>query len=247
MQCVALRSIQYPSKTKREINCYIFGGKFLVGHSLFSNSRSIRNKRVVINAVLVVLLLNVLPLQSALAALYFTNRTTADGLGHNTVRGVYASGSTVYAATANGLSISTDSGATFNNHRFIPSSYVDDVYKSGTITYAATDYGLVISTDDFATYTKRTTTDGLGHNTVREVYASGSTVYAATFNGLSISTDGGVTFSNRTTSNGLGSNNILGVYVDGTTVYAATYNGAVNLNGWRRHIRQPHYLKRPWQ
>ncbi len=45
----------------------------------------------------------------------FTNKTTANGLGNNTVRGVFASGSTVYAATSGGLSISTDSGASFTN------------------------------------------------------------------------------------------------------------------------------------
>jgi hypothetical protein len=33
------------------------------------------------------------------------------------VRGVYADGSTVYAATKGGLSISTDGGATFNGRR----------------------------------------------------------------------------------------------------------------------------------
>src|SRR5581483_292094 len=37
----------------------------------------------------------------------FTNRTTANGLGNNSVRGVYAVGNTVYAATeGGGLSIS---------------------------------------------------------------------------------------------------------------------------------------------
>ncbi|MFH1263856.1 MAG: hypothetical protein V1495_10510 [Pseudomonadota bacterium] len=44
----------------------------------------------------------------------FTNRTTADGLGDNDVNGVFAVGSTVYAATdGGGLSISTDGGTTF--------------------------------------------------------------------------------------------------------------------------------------
>jgi hypothetical protein len=45
----------------------------------------------------------------------FTNKTTANGLGDNLVHGVYASGSTVYAATDRGLSISTNDGATFTN------------------------------------------------------------------------------------------------------------------------------------
>jgi hypothetical protein len=45
----------------------------------------------------------------------FTNKTTADGLGNNTVFDVYVVGSNVYAATDGGLSISTGGGATFSN------------------------------------------------------------------------------------------------------------------------------------
>ena len=45
----------------------------------------------------------------------YTNITTTNGLGNNIVRWVYASGSTVYAATTGGLSISTDGGASFTN------------------------------------------------------------------------------------------------------------------------------------
>ena len=44
--------------------------------------------------------------------LSFTNTTTANGLGDNTVNGVYASGSTIYAATDGGLSISQQSDPT---------------------------------------------------------------------------------------------------------------------------------------
>jgi hypothetical protein len=40
-------------------------------------------------------------------AITFANYTTANGLGSNSVNGVYASGNTVYAATDGGLSIAT--------------------------------------------------------------------------------------------------------------------------------------------
>ena len=40
--------------------------------------------------------------------LTFTNYTTASGLGNNFVRGVYASGSNIYAATDGGLSIASE-------------------------------------------------------------------------------------------------------------------------------------------
>jgi len=44
--------------------------------------------------------------------LSFTNYTTANGLGDNVVKGVYVSGSTIYAATEDGLSIAQQSDPT---------------------------------------------------------------------------------------------------------------------------------------
>src|SRR5690349_9345621 len=72
------------------------------------------------------------------AASIWTNRTTADGLGSNPVNGVFASGSTVYAATAGGLSISTDGGANFSNKTTVNglgSNGVRGVFASGSTVY----------------------------------------------------------------------------------------------------------------
>ena len=55
------------------------------------------------------------PAQASTCVLTFTNKTTANGLGSNILTGVYAVGSTVYAATSAGLSISTDGGENFTN------------------------------------------------------------------------------------------------------------------------------------
>ena len=158
----------------------------------------------------------------------FANRTTANGLGHNSTYNIYAVADTVYVATNNGLSISTDGGRTFTNKTTangLGSNSVRDVYAVGATVYAATLSGLSISTDGGSTFTNKTTANGLGNNTVREVYAVGATVYAATDDGLSISTDGGAVFTNRTTANGLGNNGVRDVYVVGATVYAATVSG----------------------
>ena len=57
-----------------------------------------------------VLLYFFLLLTSSAFAAEFTNKTGADGLAGITLTGVYASGTTVYAATHYGLSISTDDG-----------------------------------------------------------------------------------------------------------------------------------------
>jgi hypothetical protein len=109
------------------------------------------------------------------------------------VNGVFAMGSTVYAATnGGGLSISTDGGATFTNRTSGPSpgnglgsNVVTGVYAVGSTVYAATSDGVSISTDGGATFTN--STSGLGSNIVIGVFAVGSTVYAATSNGLAIS------------------------------------------------------------
>jgi hypothetical protein len=74
--------------------------------------------------------------------------TTTNGLGNDIALGVYAIGSTVYAATTDGLSISTDGGTTFTNYNTNTQSppYVWGVYADGDTIYAATGGGLGIST-----------------------------------------------------------------------------------------------------
>ena len=128
----------------------------------------------------------------------FTNITTTNGLGDNYLRGVFAAGSTVYAATQGGLSISTDGGTNFTSYTTTNSLGSDTVYGvyavgSGPTAaiYAATVGGLSISTNGGTNFTNYTTTNGLGSNAVRGVFAAGSTVYAATQGGLSISLGGG--------------------------------------------------------
>ena len=192
----------------------------------------VKNKAFALVALAVVLSAGLLfggsPAVAAACFSSFINKTTADGLGANWVRGVYVEGSNVYAATESGLSISTNHGATYTNKTMadgLGANFVSGVYVDGSTVYAATYGGLSISTDGGANFANTTTADGLGDNIVLGVYADGSTVYAATYGGLSISTDGGATFSNKTMADGLGDNIVLDVYVDGSTVYAATYGG----------------------
>ena len=83
--------------------------------------------------------------------------------------GVYAVGSTVYAATNGGLSISTDGGNSFTNKTTangLGSNIVYGVYAVGRTVYAATVGGLAISTDGGNTFTNKTTANGLGSNIV---------------------------------------------------------------------------------
>jgi len=80
--------------------------------------------------------------------LTFTNYTTSNGLGNNSVRGVYASGSSIYAATLDGLSISTNGGTSFTNYTIangLGDNDVQGVYASGSSIFAATEGGLSIA------------------------------------------------------------------------------------------------------
>ena len=168
-------------------------------------------------------------------SLRFITRTSANGLGTNDVRDVYVVGSTVYAATYGGVSISTDGGNTFTNRTTangLRSYSVYGVFATGSTVYAAMNDGLAISTNGGRNFTYRTTASGLGSNTVLSVFATGSTVYAATMYGLSISTNGGTTFTTRTTANGLGDNLVTDVFATGSTVYVVTKAGlSISANG----------------
>ena len=173
----------------------------------------------------------------------FTNRTTKNGLGDDHVWDVFAVGSTVYAATVGGLSISVDGGATFTNRTTkngLGSNKVYGVFAVGSTVYAATSSGLSISVDGGATFTNRTTQNGLLQNKVLGVFAVGSTVYAGTekdwtggewISGMNVSVDGGATFTNRTYKNGIHCD-VDGFFAVGSTVYAATGCGlSISVDG----------------
>jgi len=157
----------------------------------------------------------------------FINKTTANGLGSNDVRGVFVVGSTVYAATypvgypgtGGGLSISTDGGANFINKTTangLGSDAVTSVFVSGGKIYVGTQL------------TNYTTFNG----------------------GLSISTNGGSTFTTQKTgittapgaapgdlcgtydasnpgNRNYGCNTVNAVYVNGNDIYLGTGRGEV--------------------
>lgn len=129
-------------------------------------------------------------------------RDTSTGLGSNTVRDVFSDGAKIFAATASGLSISSDTTGTsftnFTTDNGLASNFVQAVYVSVGKVYAGTSGGLTICDTDGSNCENRTTAQGLGSNDIRDVYVSGNDVYAATTNGLSISTNSGASFSNFT-------------------------------------------------
>jgi len=105
------------------------------------------------------------------------------------VYGVYAAGSTIYAATDGGLSVSANNGTNWTNYTTgsgLGNDIVYGVYAAGSTIYAATFDGLGISTNNGATWTNYTAENGLGSSVTTSVYASGSAIYVATDGGLSV-------------------------------------------------------------
>ncbi|MFA6507963.1 MAG: hypothetical protein WCT14_17815, partial [Treponemataceae bacterium] len=66
----------------------------------------------------------------------WTNYTTTQGLGSNTVNGVYGNGTVVFAATNSGLSVSTNGGSSYTNS--LAGTVINSVFFDGTKVYAAT-------------------------------------------------------------------------------------------------------------
>ena len=153
----------------------------------------------------------------------FVRRFTTNGLGDNAVRGVFATGWNVYAATNGGLSISSNRGKSFINKTTangLGSNRVHAVFANGSRVYAATAAGLSISTDGGNTFANRTRANGLGCNLLHAVFAKDNVIYAGTDCGISVSMDGGNTFVNY-----LYPYEVHGIFVNGSTLYAATTRG----------------------
>ena len=77
----------------------------------------------------------------------FVNRTIAQGLGSDDVVDVFVDGSTIYAATQGGFSISSDGGASFVNRTLLNglgSNSVNSIFGNGSDIYVATNGGLSV-------------------------------------------------------------------------------------------------------
>lgn len=170
---------------------------------------------------------------TAHASLTFVNRTTANGLGVNTVRAIFADGQNVYAATSSGgvgygLSISTDGGQTFVTRTTadgLGSNTIDGIWASGSTVYAATGNGVSVSIDGGQTFTNNTLGGGSNAN-IKSVAQNGQNVYVATVAGLNVSSDGGQTFALRNSSAFGGASSdafVTDLHIVGSDVYVAVY------------------------
>ena len=177
----------------------------------------------------------------------FKNYTTSAGLGNNQVNSIYVSndGNTIYAGTANGVSVGTNANNTYTFQNYttaagLGNNTVNSVYASnnGNTIYAGTSGGFSVGTKNSeGTYTFKnyTTADGLGDSFVYSVYASSddNTVYAATPRGVSVGIKKGpvYVFNNYTT--GLSSDILSSVYAssDGNTIYTGSFYLGVGTSG----------------
>ena len=169
--------------------------------------------------------------------LTFSTYTTANGLGSNHVIGVYADGNRIYAATAGGLSISSDGGASWINYNQasnngLVSSTFTRVYAAGSSIYVSGG-GVAISKDAGASWKQYSSTNGfgifapgLGNLSTTGIYADSGKIYAATYGGgLSVSSDDGQSWTSYTQANGLGYDYTQGVFASGNVIYVATQSG----------------------
>jgi hypothetical protein len=153
----------------------------------------------------------------------------SQGLASYTVKGIVAVSAgtyiTEYAATSNGIYVSTDGSTWPTNH--LSGSQVNGIVVSGTYIYAAPGSGLCISADRGASWSSANPAVSLtgvfvvGFGATATIFASA----AGGPNGLYVSPDGGTTWSSYNTAGGLPSNNVYSVFDDGTNAYIGTDAG----------------------
>jgi hypothetical protein len=151
----------------------------------------------------------------------FTNTTA--GFGTPVSFSIAKNGSNVYVATAQGLVISRNGGATYTEIK-LPAEIINDVFVSGSNVYASTNQGLYVSTNNGSTFpTLFDTGNGIPILTIRASAATSNGgddyIYAATTSGLSRRVNAG---SFTTVLPGV---SVADVFLEGTNVYVATNMG----------------------
>ncbi|WP_119344991.1 hypothetical protein [Facilibium subflavum] len=150
-------------------------------------------------------------------------KTVQDGLGSNTVRGIFVSGSNIYLATESGLSVLKQTGVQWKNKTTadgLSHNLVKDVFTMNNVIYAATDNGLSIGTpiiDQSGQKAINWSIELDGYMT-NGIFVSAEIIYVATDQGLLIK-------DNNDWQIHLAGSNVLSAFVTNGIIYAATTNG----------------------
>jgi hypothetical protein len=150
------------------------------------------------------------------------------GLNPALVNEVTTVGTSVYAATNNGLSYSTDNGLTYTLVPIGGTLSVNDVAVNGTNVFVATNDGIWSSNSGGTV--SGSFNQALSGQFVHALFVVGSKVYVGTTNGLYEFTYDVVTNSlaqdaHYTTADGLGSDQVNGIFVKSGIIFAATSGG----------------------
>lgn len=156
-----------------------------------------------------------------------------ESMALESINGMYAVGSRIYAASSNGLFVSTNGGTSFEKRypAGAATEWCYDVVVTGVEVYLACSATVMKSTDKGTSFTVVHTVGG-GMSGVDHAYGltlDSGTLYVATSSGLAISTDNGASFAVRTIGDGLGSNVVNDVFATGAVVYAAS-NGGLSIS-----------------
>lgn len=116
----------------------------------------------------------------------WTMLTTTQGLGSNSVNALAISGTTLYAGTQGGVSISTD-GTNFTNAVVDTQNggiYPESIAVSGSTIFAGTSVGIYTKTGTNPYTRKYTSADGLTGNYVNRMKFMGTKLFAGSIGGL---------------------------------------------------------------
>ena len=174
----------------------------------------------------------------------WTNYTASNGITQSEygINAIAVSGSSLYAAGGDSISISTNGGLSWSSsviNALGQNGFILSIAVSGRANFAGTTDRLFISTDGGNTWTTYQAPEN-GYDYVRSLLVVGSTVYAAVGGGLSISQDGGATWVNHPSGNGLGF--VDSVAASGSTIYAAGAGLSISSDGgatWRNITGTP--------
>jgi hypothetical protein len=142
---------------------------------------------------------------------------------NNTVSDIVVQNKIIYAATDEGVSISTNNGTSFTTYSkglklFYGQPVVLGIAVDGSSVYVTTFDGIGISRDDGHTFTLHPMKSLVGN-----IIINNSKIYVLTDSSFETSTDQGLTFTNHPLN--IPGLEIYGIAVDGKNIYLATNDG----------------------